>query len=143
MLHKTFGRRARSLSSDVRVCNYTMPPPPGSRQSSWESTPPLSQLSVTELGQLEAGANTYTNDMKENKREEANEKEERVRAKPSQASLNSKHETNGGATQTEPGSEFVVWWDEPHDQDPENPMNWSSTRKWFNICVISIISFLV
>lgn len=143
MLHKTFGRRARSLSSDFRVCNYTMPPPPGSRQSSWESTPPLSQLSVTELGQLEAGANTYTNDMKENKREEANEKEERVRAKPSQASLNSKHETNGGATQTEPGSEFVVWWDEPHDQDPENPMNWSSTRKWFNICVISIISFLV
>ena len=120
-----------------------MPPPPGSRQSSWKSTPPLSQLLVTELGQREAGANTYTNEMKEEKREEANEKEERVRTNPSSASLNSKHETNGGAAQSEPGSEFVVWWDEPHDQDPENPMNWSSTRKWFNICVISIISFLV
>ena len=115
-----------------------MPPPPGSRQSSWEST-----LLVTELAELEAGGNTYTNEIKEEKREEANEKEERVRANTSSASLKSKHETNGGATQTEPGSEFVVWWDEPHDQDPENPMNWSSTRKWFNICIISIISFLV
>ena len=98
---------------------------------------------MIELGQLEAGANTCTNDMKEEKREEANEKEERIRANPSSASLNSKHKTNSGATQTEPGSEFVVWWDEPHDQDPENPMNWSSTRKWFNIVVISFISFLV
>lgn len=120
-----------------------MPPPPGSRQSSWKSTPSRSQLSVTELGQLEAGANTYTHEMKEEKREEANEKVERVPANLSSTSLDSKHETNGGATQTEPGSEFVVWWDEPHDQDPENPMNWSSKRKWFNICVISIISFLV
>ena len=115
-----------------------MPPLPGSRQSSWELTSP-----VTELGQLEAGADTYTIEMKEEKREEANEKEESVRANPSSASLNSKHKTNGGATQNEPGSEFVVWWDMPHDQDPENPMNWSSTRKWFNICVISTISFLV
>ena len=140
-LHKAFGRRARSSSSAFRVYNYTMPPPPGPRQSSLESTPPLSQLLVTELGQLEAGANTYTHEMKEEKREEANEEEERVRANPSSASLDSKHET--GATQIEPGSEFVVWWDEPHDQDPDNPMNWSSTRRWFNICVISFISFLV
>ena len=120
-----------------------MPPPSGSRQSSWESTPPFSQLLVTELGQLEAGANTYTHEMKEEKREEASNKEDRLRGNPSLASSSSKHETNGGATQTESGSEFVVWWDEPHDQDPENPMNWSSTKKWFNICVISIISFLV
>ena len=130
-LHNISGR-------DFRVCNYTMPPPPGLRQSSWASTPVL-----TELGQLEAGTNTYTNEMKEEKRGEANEREERVRANPSSASLNSKQEFNGRATQTEPGSEFVVWWDGPHDQDPENPMNWSSTRKWLNICVISIISFLV
>jgi hypothetical protein len=26
--------------------------------------------------------------------------------------------------------------------DPENPMNWSSERKWFNIALISSITFV-
>ncbi|KAK6580132.1 hypothetical protein PZA11_007154 [Diplocarpon coronariae] len=39
--------------------------------------------------------------------------------------------------------DFIVGWQEPEDQDPENPMNWSSTKKWVNICTISTISFIV
>lgn len=120
-----------------------MPPPPGSKQSSWESTPIIFQLVDTERGQLEVGANTYPDEIKEKKREVAKEKEEKVSANPPSTSLKSKDETNGGAAPAEPGSELIVWWDEPEDQDPENPMNWSSTRKWVNIFVISVISFLV
>ncbi|KAH7390191.1 major facilitator superfamily domain-containing protein [Cadophora sp. MPI-SDFR-AT-0126] len=41
------------------------------------------------------------------------------------------------------GAEFIVWWDEPEEQDTANPMNWSATKKWGNICTISIISFIV
>ncbi|KAI1491814.1 major facilitator superfamily domain-containing protein [Biscogniauxia mediterranea] len=39
-------------------------------------------------------------------------------------------------------SKFVVDWEEPADRDPENPMNWSSQRKWTIIGVLSFISFL-
>lgn len=112
-----------------------MPPPPGSKQSSWESTPTILQLVETERGQLEVGANTHHDEIKE--------KEEKVSANPRSASLNSKRDNNGGAASAEPGSELIVWWDEPDDHNPENPMNWSSTRKWINIFVISVISFLV
>ena len=77
-----------------------MPPLPGSRHSSWELT-----SSVTELRQLEAGANIYTNEMKEEERGEADEKEERGCANPDSASLDPKNETS------EPGSEFKVWLD--------------------------------
>ena len=41
---------------------------------------------------------------------------------------------------TEP--DFSVWWNEPADQDPENPMNWPSRRKWTTIGVLSGITFL-
>lgn len=36
----------------------------------------------------------------------------------------------------------VVWWDEPADADPANPMNWSSQKKWGNIAVLSTITFV-
>lgn len=127
----------------ARVCNSNMPPPPGSKQSSWESTPTFFELVEIERGQLDVGANIYPDEITEKKREAAKEKEEKVNANPRSASLNSKHETNGGAAAAEPGSELIVWWDEPEDQNPENPMNWSSTKKWVNILVISVISFLV
>ena len=120
-----------------------MPPPPGTKQSVWDSTPTLFQLLETEPEQLEARANTYPSEMKGKKRDVAEEKGEKLGANPSSASLNWKHETNGGAAQRGPGPEFIVWWDDPDDQDPESPMNWSSTKKWVNILVISIISFLV
>ncbi|KAK8013883.1 major facilitator superfamily transporter [Apiospora arundinis] len=47
----------------------------------------------------------------------------------------------------EPGDDIAgateVWWTEPEDEDPANPMNWSSRKKWTNILTISVISFLV
>lgn len=49
-----------------------------------------------------------------------------------------------GAKNPENGSksEFEVWWDEPADQDPANPMNWSNARKWTIIATVSFITFL-
>ncbi|KAG4422359.1 hypothetical protein IFR04_004511 [Cadophora malorum] len=41
------------------------------------------------------------------------------------------------------GVDIMVWWDEPVDEDTANPLNWSSTKKWTNICTISVISFIV
>lgn len=35
----------------------------------------------------------------------------------------------------------TIWWDS--DNDPENPMNWSSANKWANIGIISIITFIM
>jgi len=34
----------------------------------------------------------------------------------------------------------IVWWD--GDNDPANPMNWSAVKKWTNISVMSMITFL-
>ncbi|KAK9442372.1 cycloheximide resistance protein [Metarhizium brunneum] len=42
-----------------------------------------------------------------------------------------------------PCASLTVWWDEPEDQDAENPINWSATKKWTNILTISATSFLV
>ncbi|KAF2691686.1 MFS general substrate transporter [Lentithecium fluviatile CBS 122367] len=42
-----------------------------------------------------------------------------------------------------PPPELIVWWNEPEDEDPKNPMNWSPTVKWANVLVLSVISFLV
>jgi hypothetical protein len=38
--------------------------------------------------------------------------------------------------------ENIVWWDDPVDQDPENPMNWPASKKWGTIAVISSITFI-
>ena len=35
-----------------------------------------------------------------------------------------------------------VWWDEPADQDPENPMNWPDSRKWGVVAILSSITFI-
>lgn len=37
---------------------------------------------------------------------------------------------------------IIVGWEEPADQDPENPMNWSTGRKWGIIGVLSFLTFL-
>jgi hypothetical protein len=34
----------------------------------------------------------------------------------------------------------IVWWD--GENDPENPMNWSSFRKWSAIAIVSGVTFL-
>jgi hypothetical protein len=46
-------------------------------------------------------------------------------------------EKNIGDTSVESNE---VWWD--GDDDPQNPMNWSSFRKWGAISVVSAITFL-
>ncbi|AEO58214.1 hypothetical protein MYCTH_2118654 [Thermothelomyces thermophilus ATCC 42464] len=46
-------------------------------------------------------------------------------------------------TATPPPLEFIVGWDEPETEDPENPMNWSALVKWANILILSVIGFLV
>ncbi|ORY16930.1 major facilitator superfamily domain-containing protein [Clohesyomyces aquaticus] len=43
----------------------------------------------------------------------------------------------------DPRYQFVVSWNEPENEDPSNPLNWSFKRKWANILIISVISFLV
>lgn len=47
-----------------------------------------------------------------------------------------------GGKAGEKSSEFDVWWNEPADQDLENPMNWTNKKKWSNIGVMSCITFL-
>lgn len=42
----------------------------------------------------------------------------------------------------QPVDEFDVWWEDPEDQDPENPQNWTNKKKWSNIAVLSAITFL-
>lgn len=46
------------------------------------------------------------------------------------------------ATGPENDNEFVVWWQEPIDQDSENPMNWRDGRKWAIIGILSFFTFL-
>ncbi|KAJ5818723.1 hypothetical protein N7474_004314 [Penicillium riverlandense] len=40
------------------------------------------------------------------------------------------------------GNAFEVFWDDPPDQDPANPMNWSNARKWTIVAIVSFITFL-
>jgi hypothetical protein len=35
---------------------------------------------------------------------------------------------------------FIVDWDEP--DDPANPLNWSPTRKWVNMGIVSAITLI-
>jgi hypothetical protein len=108
-----------------------------SHQASSENIPNLSNAtrSDAEPQQLEAGLGEHP---------ELNEKDTGSGISTPSALLPPK---NGEATSEnahrEPGSEFVVWWEEPANQDPENPLNWSSRKKWLNIMTISVISFLV
>ncbi|KAJ5679820.1 hypothetical protein N7462_008064 [Penicillium macrosclerotiorum] len=39
-------------------------------------------------------------------------------------------------------TDLDVFWNEPVDQDPANPMNWSSARKWTIVATVSFITFL-
>lgn len=43
-----------------------------------------------------------------------------------------------------PGAEegLDVFWEEPVDQDPANPMNWSLARRWTIVGAVSFITFL-
>lgn len=43
---------------------------------------------------------------------------------------------------TDEDTSYTVWWNEPADQDPENPRSWSDRRKWGIITILSVITFL-
>ncbi|KAM0250216.1 hypothetical protein ACHAQJ_008709 [Trichoderma viride] len=73
--------------------------------------------------------------------EEARTKSESIGARcpvnPSSPNSNNANQRLGSC------ASLSVWWDEPEDQDAENPMNWPATKKWANILTISAMSFLV
>ncbi|KAL2163986.1 hypothetical protein VTH06DRAFT_3199 [Thermothelomyces fergusii] len=46
-------------------------------------------------------------------------------------------------TSSPPPLEFIVGWDEPETEDPNNPVNWPPMVKWANILILSTIGFLV
>lgn len=47
-----------------------------------------------------------------------------------------------GESETTDEKKNTVWWDEPVDKDPANPMNWPAWRKWSIISILSFITFL-
>ncbi|CZR67177.1 related to multidrug resistant protein [Phialocephala subalpina] len=121
-----------------------MPPPSGSVHSPWQSATIIFELKDTDEEQLDVGgSNTDLDEMEKKNTEFLKERDEHFDTNGPSVSISSKQENNGSAPPVEPGSEIIVWWDEPEDRDPENPMNWSSTKKWVNIGTISVISFLV
>lgn len=111
-----------------------MPHQATSFHSSSKNTSNLSYVTQPNPGprQLEAGESS-----------ELDEKDRRSGTNTPSALLTPKDEAADETAHPGPDSEFMVWWNEPADQDPENPMNWSSRKKWFNIITISVISFLV
>lgn len=69
--------------------------------------------------------------------------EEAVTHQPT-TSLNMAHsDYTKEVAQQGPQFDFLVSWDEPEGEDPENPLNWPQKKKWANIITISVISFLV
>ncbi|KAF8853023.1 hypothetical protein BDZ45DRAFT_677939 [Acephala macrosclerotiorum] len=124
-----------------------MPLPPSvSGQSPLEPATTIFEPKDTDSELLDVGFNTNLDEKekeKEKEREFSKEIGENFIAHDPPASLSSKHEINGGTPPIEPGSEFIIWRDEPEYRDPENPVHWFSTKKWVNICTISVISFLV
>jgi len=36
----------------------------------------------------------------------------------------------------------TVWWNEPADQDPQNPLNWTFKKKWTNLFVVSWLTLV-
>jgi hypothetical protein len=35
-----------------------------------------------------------------------------------------------------------VWWDHPETEDPANPQNWTSGKKWTTIAVLSFVTLI-
>jgi hypothetical protein len=96
----------------------------------------------THPGQLERGSEASLEDFHE-KHDISEIKASGNSTGTSTASSETKEERGSSDGNSSSTSEFAVSWSEPADQDPENPLNWSSTKKWVNILSISIIGFLV
>lgn len=48
-----------------------------------------------------------------------------------------------GADDTGTGATIDVWWEDPEQDNPANPLNWPNRKKWLNILTISVIAFFV
>lgn len=71
---------------------------------------------------------------------QCNEKAEDLEALPNTMAGSTKE---GLETSSESDATIIsVFWEEPANQDPENPMNWSDGRKWGIIGILSLLSFL-
>ena len=55
-------------------------------------------------------------------------------------SVNDKKDTDFQPHTTDPIDPNIVDWDGPND--PENPINWTTGRKWSNIAIMAAITFL-
>jgi hypothetical protein len=49
---------------------------------------------------------------------------------------------SGNSNGTQITDKDVVWWEEPADRDPANPLTWSAKKKWGNIAVLSGLTFV-
>ncbi|KAI0110817.1 MFS general substrate transporter [Nemania sp. FL0031] len=58
---------------------------------------------------------------------------------PEKPSLHTTYTEDQGDDQ----GQFVVGWEQPDDEDPENPLNWTRRQKWSIIGVLTFLSFLV
>ncbi|KAL3425074.1 major facilitator superfamily transporter [Phlyctema vagabunda] len=115
-----------------------------SHSSSRGTSPTLFQPTDTEPGVLEAGGKNLDKYQNEKVREEDEVSKTSKQEPTGNASIESaNNETSSHAGSSETDSEFVVWWEEPADQDPANPMNWPMSKKWLNVLSMSGISFLV
>jgi hypothetical protein len=54
-------------------------------------------------------------------------------------SLQSKEQKEHDEPETNP-QDLEVWWD--GEDDPANPLNWSSRKKWSNLALVSFITFI-
>ena len=36
----------------------------------------------------------------------------------------------------------IVDWQKPINEDPANPMNWSESKKWMNIAIVSLLTLI-
>lgn len=36
----------------------------------------------------------------------------------------------------------IVDWEQPENEDPHNPKNWSMAKKWLNVAIVSYICFI-
>lgn len=52
------------------------------------------------------------------------------------------HKENNDGDKPIAEMQFDVFWDEPANQDPADPMNWNMTQKWAIIAIVSFITFL-
>lgn len=62
------------------------------------------------------------------------------RAPSTSASETVNEEQQSRQEQSQDEDANLVWWD--GEDDPENPMNWSTKKKWSNLGLMSCVTFI-